>query len=872
MAYDPGRRLGPYQIVGRLGAGGMGEVFRARDTRLDRDVAIKVLPEAFATDIDRVTRFEREAKAIAALSHPNVLAIFDTGRHDISSTESALYVVTELLEGETLRERLDHGALPVRKAVEYAVQIARGLAAAHEKGLVHRDLKPENVFLLSDGHVKILDFGLARTMTGMSGTGSTETVAAVTDPGTVMGTVGYMAPEQIRGHTVDGRADVFALGAVLYEMLSGARAFYRETNAETMTAILKDEPPDLLAAHPDITASLDRIIRHCLEKKPSERFQSARDVAFALESLSASGSAPVKLGTGGASRVERSRPLLWTAAFVGVAAAAWAAGYFGSARSTSDVAQVVRLDVTLPEGDSFRQSNGMLNLSMPRDGKTLYYVAQRNGVSQVFRRRLDSSVAEPVPGTEGAFSIYAHPDGEWLAFTSPSYELRRVPIAGGPSALIARASSAIIGITINPEGQIIFGTHSSGMFRVVNGGEPEKIVAVGDLGPPRFPVVLPSGKGLLFTVGGVPVSNRIVVLPAGETAPKVLTTGTDAIYLDTGHLLFWRDGGLWAAPFDLSNLTLGTAVPVLDNVAVRSNGNAGFALTAGGTLAYIEALPVAERTVVWVDQNGAETPVGAKPGPYAQAWLSPDESRIVLAYRTHATEDLWMYDVGRGVTEPFVAEPVSEWSAGWTPAGDRVLFTSRREGNFRLYAKRANGLGDIEPIGGAVLVASIFGRTPDGVFLSGVRGLNLFNVATHQTAELFQEIAVGARLSPAGKWLAYSAGPDGAMQVWVRPYPDVQTDRWRVSVDGGTSPVWSADGQTLFFQRGKAIMAASVRPGSAFSYTPPKVLFEGPYLREFDVSKSGRFLMIKDTSQGPSRESRIIMALNWLTELKEKTR
>ncbi len=285
MPLKTGDRIGPYEILGQLGAGGMGEVYRARDSRLDRDVAIKVLPESVSSDPERRARFEREAKAVAALSHPNILAIYDVGVHD-----GHLFAVMELLEGETLRERLKSGSLPVRKATEIAVQIARGLGAAHDKALLHRDLKPENLFLLADGQVKILDFGLART-TADPNSGASETVAAMTDPGTVMGTVGYMAPEQVRGQAVDARADLFAFGALLYEMVSGQRAFQRDTAADTMTAVLKEDPPELAGTRADISPALDRIIRHCLEKNPAERFQTARDVAFALGSLSGSGTA-----------------------------------------------------------------------------------------------------------------------------------------------------------------------------------------------------------------------------------------------------------------------------------------------------------------------------------------------------------------------------------------------------------------------------------------------------------------------------------------------------------------------------------------------------------------------------------------------------
>jgi Tol biopolymer transport system component len=869
MTFAPGSRLGPYQIVEKIGAGGMGEVFRARDTRLDREVAIKVLPEAFAQDADRVARFEREAKAIAALSHPNVLTIFDTGRHDAPSTQTVLYVVTELLEGETLRDRLAHGALPVRKAIDYAVRIARGLAAAHDKGLVHRDLKPENVFLLADGQVKILDFGLAR-VAATSGSGATQTVAAITDPGTVMGTVGYMAPEQIRGQPVDARCDVFAFGAVLYEMLGGTRAFARETAAETMTAILKEEPADLTESHPDISPALDRIIRHCLEKNAAERFQSARDAAFALESLSASGATTMTSATRSG---QSTRPLTIAAAVAAIAAVIWLAWNLGAARSGDHAAQVVRLDVALPPGRLFPEMKDMTSLAFAPDGRTLYYVGALNGTRQVFQRRLDSIESEAVAGTEGATQVFAFPDGEWLAFTTIPPALRRLPVAGGPSAVIANAASAILGMAVASEGDVIYGTHSHALFRIAAGGKPVSVVQTGDLGPPRYPVVLPDSKGLLFTVGGVPASNRIAVLPAGETTPKVLTAGTDAVWVSTGHLVFWRDGGLWAAPFDVARTALtGEPVPVVQDVAVRGTGRAGYAVAPNGTLAYVKAGRSPERTLVWVDRQGHETPLKARPGPYAVARLSPDDSRVILSYRTDATEDLWMHDIARGVTEAFVAEPVSEWSADWVADGERVLFTSRRDGPFRLYYKRANGLGDIEPAGEDVGGASIGGRTPDGsgILLARPHGPGVLTVSTGTVTTLWTEPQVeGLRISPDGRWIAYTTSQAGVQQLWVRPYPDVASDRWRVSADGGSSPRWSSDGKTLYYRNGTSMMAVSLRPGRTFSYADPVELFTGPYV-DFDLARDGRFLMIKEPAAPPPAENRIVVVLNWFTELKAR--
>ncbi len=416
MSLAPGTRLGHYGIVSAIGAGGMGEVYRARDTRLDRDVAIKVLPAAFATDADRLARFEREAKAVAALSHPNVVAIFDTGTHD-----GRMYVVTELLEGETLRDRLRGGPLPVRKTTEHAVQLARGLAAAHDRGLVHRDLKPENVFLLNDGQIKILDFGLARQAMASSGSGATQTVAAMTDPGTVMGTVGYMSPEQVRGLPVDARSDLFALGAVLHEMLSGQRAFQRETAADTLTAVLTQDPPDLGGLRPEISPALERIVRHCLEKNPAERFQTARDVAFALDGLSGSSATAAAAMSGslpavpGVSPRRRTSPLLVAAGIMAVAGIAWAAGHFGAgpaAPTSTAISDVTYKPVTFEEGFLFAAR-------FAPDGRTIVYSADWDQQPRgVYVTSLDSPEFRPL-GFPGADLLALSRSGE-LAILSGS--------------------------------------------------------------------------------------------------------------------------------------------------------------------------------------------------------------------------------------------------------------------------------------------------------------------------------------------------------------------------------------------------------------------------------------------------------------------
>jgi len=443
MSLSPGTRLGPYEVSGALGAGGMGEVYRARDTRLGRDVAIKVLPASFSTDPDRRARFEREAQAVATLSHPNVIAIFDTGVHESSSgsADAQLFIVMELLAGQTLRERLNGGPLPVRKAVDTAVQIARGLGAAHTKNLVHRDLKPENVFLLEDGQVKILDFGLARQSAASEQSGATATVA-VTDAGTVLGTVGYMAPEQVRGQTVDARADVFAFGAVLYEMVTGQRAFQRDTAADTMTAILTQDPPELTGSRPDLSPALDRIIRHCLEKNANERFQNARDIAFALEALSGS----TVSGAGAAAAVGKAGPsrgtLVMAAAVAGALVLGGVAGYLGrggSAATEAGIASVSYQPVSFEKGFVFAAR-------FAPDGRTIAYSADWDGQSRdVFVTSLDTREYRPL-GFRGADLLGMSRTGELAILTGSKFTLGSVYYRLG-----TLSTASMVGGTPRPE-------------------------------------------------------------------------------------------------------------------------------------------------------------------------------------------------------------------------------------------------------------------------------------------------------------------------------------------------------------------------------------------------------------------------------------
>lgn len=546
MSLNPGTRLGPYEILGAIGAGGMGEVYRAKDTKLDREVAIKVLPEALALDPDRRVRFEREAKAVAALSHPNILAIFDFGVHD-----AVAYAAMELLSGETLRERMRGGALPLRKATETAVQVARGLAAAHDKGLVHRDLKPENIFLLGDGQVKILDFGLAKAVVaGPDQSVDSETIAG-TDPGTVLGTVGYMSPEQIRGQTVDARSDLFSLGAVLYEMLTGQRAFHRDTAAESMTAILKEDPPDMVSARADLPGSLDRIVRHCLEKNPAERFQTARDIAFALEALSGSGTARVPSVESMPGR--GTRPLARAAAIVLTAIAGLTAGWFLRAPAPPAVRT---LDMSV---EGLQVQVDRVPVVSPDGNRVLYFAEGR-----VWVRELDGLDPIELAGTEGASYASWAPDSRAVALVKGG-RLVRMPIDGGTGVALGNAPVDMLGSGATlwlPDGRILLvGSDTRGVTEVSDrGGDLKDVVPLDKNAETDFHELapLPDGRGVIYTVHRMATgagdtieaftdgARHVVLQLSGETLRR-------PVYSPTGHLLYQRETttpGIWAVKKD----------------------------------------------------------------------------------------------------------------------------------------------------------------------------------------------------------------------------------------------------------------------------------------------------------------------------------
>lgn len=867
MALPEGARLGPYVVVTPLGAGGMGEVYRAHDTRLSRDVALKILPPSVARDPDRLGRFEREARAIAALSHPNIVAVFDTGTAGIASRDVAAdaaqamtYVVMELLTGETLAARLTQGPVPPRKAADIARLIARGLAAAHDKGIVHRDLKPDNVFLTVDGQVKLLDFGLARHTT----TPATTATTVVTSAGTVLGTVSYMSPEQVRGEPVDARADLFALGAVLYEMLSGHRPFDAATAAETMTAILRTEPPDFPHAQA-VPPALQRIVLHCLEKRPEERFQSASDVAFALDALS--GSAPTAAER--AAAAPRSQPVLerlaWMAAVLLLAAfAAWLAGsrpVTGGSRGP-----VVRATLPLPTGISL-PSDGPheWRLALSPDGTRAAFVGQTSaGERSLWVRGLDSESAMVIAGTRSPSRPFWSPDGSELGFSDDGRLLRVTPGTGRPVPLGASDGRGTWGT--GDRLLVTFGFGAAHRLLSPDGGESREVLTPA-LEPGQvalYPSFLPDGRRVVFALydprnpqsGGFYAAD----LDGGsmrEVAPVNFDTDSSNVVVANGHLLSVRGGTLLARSFDADRLTfLGEPFAVGGPVdASLGIGSAAFA-AAGHVVVYQPAPTVTGSTLVWMDRQGGVIEEVAGINDYGQLDLSPDGTRLLysLTDQSARTRDIWVLDVRRGVPSRVTFDPADERGAVWAPDGQRFVYRKGLDLHVRnlvdgqdaplVVDDRSKDPQDWSPVDQAVLYrVSTSGR-------GGGSDLWIAREGEEPRPFLDSPFNEGnGQFSPDGRWVAYTSNESGETDVYVTAYPSAQ-GKWRISSSGGSQPRWRDDGGELYYlSPANQMMSVELRTvASGLDVGPPTMLFPISIVRaqgsQYVVSGDGaRFLV-----------------------------
>jgi Tol biopolymer transport system component/tRNA A-37 threonylcarbamoyl transferase component Bud32 len=891
MPLTAGTKLGPYEIVSVLGAGAMGEVYRARDTRLNRDVAIKVLPPVFARDPERRSRFEREARAVAAINHPNILSVHDIGSADIvdanGRTEPATYMITELLDGDTLRARLADGPLPLRKALDVAMQAARGLAAAHDRGIVHRDLKPENIVLTRDGQVKVLDFGLAKMAAGPAAAASdAQTVAAGTEAGMVMGTVGYMAPEQARGEAADARSDLFALGAVLYELADGRRAFSRATAPETMTAILREDPPPL---RPEVAPALDRILRHALEKDPNDRFQSARDFAFALHAASES-LTPSSTGSGsipamaGAPRGRSLRPremAAWACA-AALALAAAAAWWMRPTPQAASGAPAI-FTASLPE-----TGQALASPAVSPDGTRIAFIARDNDADAIWIRRLDAMRAELVKGTTNVRgqNLFWSPDGRSIGFFAGG-RLKTVEIATGKIESLADAPSAYGGAW-GQDGTIIFNPDERApLYRVsASGGAATPLTTLdkarGDEAH-RWPQFLQDGRHFVFMPWASSTTIRSIQLASlDDPVSKTLFDSPSGVIVAGGYFLYVEDrpSRLLARAFDTDALpAVGKALPVVadDNVAFFwNNGYAGVS-AAAGTLVYTTS-KFRSSVLTWHNRTGRPISTLGEADAYYDPMLSPDGGRLAVEKRDpdRGSTDLWTVDLARGAFSRLTSTAGFESVPTWSPDGRRIaLGTDQIEGEPTLLLKDiATGAEEIIVKGRAY--AMDWSRDGNKI-LYGVDGgatrwdVRLYDVTQKTSSPLltseFREW--NAKLSPDGKWLAYVSDESRAFQVYIKSFPDGAV-RTQVSSEGGNQPQWSRDGTELFFlSADSTLMTATVSPsGPQLSIGTPQPLFatrvdQNDVLRnQYAVSHDGQRILVQVPVGNPGT-SPFVAVLNW---------
>jgi serine/threonine-protein kinase len=873
----------------------MGEVWKARDSRLGREVAIKTLPAEFSRDSERLARFEREAQLLASLNHPNIAAI-----HGFEEDNGTHFLEMEFVPGETLADRAARGAIPIEECLKLALQIAEALEAAHEKAVVHRDLKPANVKITPEGRVKVLDFGLAKAIAPDPenvNLSNSPTLSAATKAGVILGTAAYMSPEQARGETADKRADIWAFGCVLFEMLTGQRAFGGRTVSDILAGVLRADPEWKIlpqALHPRIRFLLER----CLEKDINHRYHDIADARVDIQKVLADPAGVLVRPVAAAGPAATRAKLPWVAAVV---LALIIGGLAVWTLTPAESRPVFRFVDRLPEGRFFRMA-GRSVVAVSSDGSKFVY----NGNGGLYLRTLDQQEARLIPGTEEPLSNPTFsPDGEWLAYWSQSSrQLKKIPLVGGAAVRLADVASNPIGISWDADETILYAAPEGIMQVNSNGGEPELLVPGLEGVAIQHPQLLRDGNAVLFET----INGQIGVRSLGSEEAKILFPGRHPRYVPTGHLVYELDAVLYAVPFDVASLDVtGGPVPMVEGVQYLN-----YAVSDSGTLVYV---PGSVRAVVdnlvltWVDRNGAMDPLPVPPRPYRQPKLSPDGTRLAVQTTIDGESDIWVYDLAGNTQMRQMTGEGNNMRPIWTPDGKRITFTSDRDGQQRIYWQLADLSGVAEPLTpaekGFEQVPDSW--APDGKTLSFTKVVGLGEIQSVWTLSLDDgsqtELSVsgatslnrsGASVfSPDGKWLVYRAMP--SQSLFMQPFPATGTEL-RLTQETGSSPVWSRDGRELFYRRGVNALGASsvevargvqaqefvavdITLGGTPKWTNERVLPIDGYRvflrsRDYDVTPDGkRFIMIFPAEQAERSEPagvRISVVLNWLEELKQR--
>jgi Tol biopolymer transport system component len=840
----------------------MGEVYRARDTRLGREVAVKILPQSFTCEDDRLYRFEQEARAVAALNHPCILAIFDTGENN-----STPFLVSELLEGDHLRAVLDRGALPCRKAIDYGVQIAQGLAAAHEKGIVHRDLKPENIFVTKDGRIKILDFGLAKFVERTSGasTDGITLTSSHTAAGLVMGTASYMAPEQVRGESADARTDIFALGVVLYEMVSGKRAFRRDTTAETMTAVLKEDPPELSGR--SVPPALDRIVRRCLEKDSAQRFQSAKDLSFALSALSGTDSGAAAAPMVASPR--QLRRLLWAGAVLLLAVGAPATWFLARRRPPEK-----QLQFAIPV------SGEVSHMALSADGSMLAFISpdENTGIPMLSLQHVGSADVRVLEGTEGAAYPFWSPDGAYIAFFANG-KLQKMAIAGGPPQVLAKVWAARGGSWSKRDVILYEPDSGSPLWRINPDGSGAAAVTgaifTTEEQSHRWPVFLPDGNHFLFWAGNFSGfkddrQSGIFVSSLNGREKRLIALAHSSFALAANRLFYADDDGhLVSVAFDTEKGTvLGNTAVIANAVSVQpSTYWASLTVSQDGTLIYNTSAGAALSLLTWMDRNGRALGTIAEPAVQCNPTLSPDDTRVAvdISDRKANNVDIWLESTAGAGNSRFTFDPAEEVVGVWSRDGRILAYRSAGgslTGHGGLLLKPANGLEREHEIFKVTPADDIIPNSwsPDDRQILCTRetstGYHLELVPSSGGTSVPFEIGSGSQIngmiSPDGRWVAYASDESGSWEIYVTTFPG-GVGKWQVSRGGGTEPRWRGDGKEIFYLGSAGMLtAAPVDTAAGFSAGTPTPLFQfhgragisSTDMLSYDVSKDGRRFLV----------------------------
>ena len=902
MSLTPGSRLGQYEVKHQIGAGGMGEVYRARDTKLERDVALKVLPADVAADPERLARFRREAQVLASLNHPHIAAIYG-----VEESNGVHALVLELVEGPTLAECIAHGSLSlvgktewsgwarglsIEETLPIARQLAEALEPAHDLGVVHRDLKPSNIKVMVDGTVKILDFGLAKALStdpelerAEDADSSSPTITAMGKrAGMILGTAAYMSPEQARGARVDRRTDIWAFGVVLFEMLTGKQLFAGQTITDTLAAVLRAEV-DWQALPLPTPPGIRKLLRHCLEKDAKRRLPHIGAARLELDDALAA-TADALPGAGEQPAWRRAMP--WTIAAVAVVIASVVT--WTLVRTPAPDQRVTRLSVSVPP-DTTLSPPTWANVALSPDGSRLAFTTGSGESGRLYLREMDELEATLVEGSEGATGPFFSPDGQWLGFLAGG-QILKVPTEGGsPIAVVDTTDQNSYAPAWGPDDTIIYTpTYSSGLHRVsANGGDPEVLTspdtAAGELGH-WYPHLLPDGDTVLFTVYASPLEKShtdSLSLTTGERR-MILEAATFVRYVPTGHLIYPAPtNSLMAVPFDLAALEVtGPATPVLEDVVFGADANSQFSFSDDGAFAYVPASTLAaDQMLVWVDRDGTVRPVTEERRRYSGPEFSPDGRRLAVRI-ADARADIWVLDLERGTLTKVTFDEGLEHSPVWIPEGDRLLFSTETP-VYDLFWRPADGSGEADVLYQTQFDKAAKSLSPNGALLAFVESnpdtdSDIWILPLEEGGELqpFVRTPFSERepvFSPDGNWVAYQSNESGRYEIYVQAYPG-PGGKTQLSTDGGVEPRWADEGQELFYRNGGQMMAVDVDIRSELSVGAPMVLFEGDFLfdpvdRNYDVTADGqRFVMVANDPD--AQEPHIEVVLNWFEELREK--